>query len=413
MSSYLLYCDFLSPAPNLNIDKHSHFRSNLGAVFSMIVIFLIIAITSYFTIRMFDREDQSVIFNQIASMKVAQNLSDYPFMIMLQGYLIYDRLTPRDYYLYSTLWRITKNTTTGQMQTTRTLIEYEMCDINKHFGQYKEYFENVTYMKSHFCPVPGRNNLSLYGIYGSDDDYSFISHNICRCVNNSALNGNRTDCNTREELDINLKETYLSYKFLEFSIDHSDLNNPGKINFRSEAIPLSSSIFRRIWFSVRPITYITDLGYIFQEDFTQEYYQVSGYRESVDLRTEGSVPGSFSSITVYMDTKYDSYRRTYTKVQNLLANIGGIIKALFTAAQICTLVINTQMYYYDLVKSLFIIDKDKDETKGFTLQSSVELSSINPNVFTYTKITPIANNNNLNLNNNKNIVKIHSQEPPK
>jgi hypothetical protein len=164
---------------------------------------------------------------------------------------------------------------------------------------------------------------------------------------------NKTNCYSREQSKSRLVNTYISYVFLDSNIDHNNVQNPTKYNLRSEILPVSSTIYKRIFFYIKNISYKTDYGFIFQDYREDKVFQVSDSKENVDLRPEGTVPGSFALISVLMDKYNNFFYRKYYKCQNFLADLGGIIKGLLIIGYCINYLISEEFYYMDLVESLF------------------------------------------------------------
>ena len=55
-------------------------------------------------------------------------------------------------------WYVTSNTSTTVIQD-YVAINIEHCDINKHFGKYKELFQHYEDIGSFYCPAPREKNL--------------------------------------------------------------------------------------------------------------------------------------------------------------------------------------------------------------------------------------------------------------
>ena len=125
------------------------------------------------------------------------------------------------------------------MNLNRQRIQTEKCDINKHFGNYQNFFKDVPYLTHHYCAVPGKN-ITLFGIYGSIQPYNFLDFWIYTCVNDTAVN--RTNCFPREQSQARLVNTYISYLYLDYFLDHTNIQNPGQLILRSEILPVSSTI---------------------------------------------------------------------------------------------------------------------------------------------------------------------------
>ncbi len=65
------------------------------------------------------------------------------------------------------------------MNTNVTKLEIERCDINKHFGPFRTYFENVPFLEHHYCPI--NSDIILSGVYGSIYPYQYVELWINRC----------------------------------------------------------------------------------------------------------------------------------------------------------------------------------------------------------------------------------------
>jgi len=244
----------------------------------------------------------------------------------------------------------------------------------------------VPYLNHHYCIVPGQN-ITTYGLYGSTKDYNFVDHWISTCVNDTKVN--RNNCFPKEKSKARLVNTYISYVFLDYSIDHNDIANPAKILLRSEILPVSSSIYKRIFFYQRIVEYRTDFGFVFQDEGKVKFYQTLDSKENVDLRPEGTVPGSFALISVMMDKYNNFYSRKYSKIQNFLADIGGLVKGLIMIFKFLNYLISGEFYYLDLVNSLYKVDiisrnrmikkKNNSDFNNVNLKNEEHQNSLNVN----------------------------------
>jgi len=346
----------LSNKPELrNSEQYLRFKTSFGGVMTILITMLIIAASISFGIELIERKNSSITFNLLpADYTTKADLSDFPFMVALLDNGL--KLLPEDDRWYSFLsetWDFYPNKTSNgtiEMALKRIKIETERCDINKHFGKYRDLFKDVPYLENHYCMIPGQN-VTAYGLYGSTKPNNFIDHWISTCVNNTALN--KTNCYSTEESKKRLVNTYISFVFLDSNIDHNNINNPTKYNLRSEILPVSSTIYKRIFFYIKNIFYKTDYGFIFQDYKAENVFQISDSKENVDLRPEGTVKGSFALISVLMDKTDNFYYRKYYKGQNFLADLGGIIKGLFMIGYFINYLISEEFYFMDLVDSLF------------------------------------------------------------
>jgi hypothetical protein len=351
--------DFISPQPSFKIKKGNRLKNALSGIFSLIAFLLILSITIYSIHQMFTRSTSTVILNTIPDSHQKQNLSELPFMIGLinnLGQIIQDDESV--YVIKSEVWQIYNNNTNPMMQqmVKRASIILEKCDINKHFGEYKKYFQKTPYINYHYCTDPNKNNMTIFRPFSTNSN--FIIHAIGTC-NNKTSNGKI--CKDQKTIETILSNIFISHVYLEFSIDHKNISYPGSLSLRSDLLPASSSLFTRYWYSYKNIEYLSDLGYIFEDNYVKKYFQVSRPSQTVSLITQNTIlTGTFINIFLSMDHEYHRYQRSFMKLQNLVASVGGIIKGVWILFQTLLYFFNLDNYYHELIQSLFIISKESN-----------------------------------------------------
>lgn len=381
IKNFISATDFISEKPQILLNKSVRSKTIYGGLFSIICITLILFAIITFAIGLIQRKNSTLSYNKVPTQNSVYNFGKYPIMIaLLDNGLKLIEEEDRYYYFLADIWSFTPNNSTGSvvMQLDRKAIQAEKCVLDKHFGEYKDYFKDVPYLEHHYCFAPGQN-ITLYGIYGSIKPYNFLDLWISTCVNDTSLN--RTDCYSRETSQKRLVNTYISYQFLTNFIDHSNLDLPGGLILQSEILPVSSTIYKRDFFYHRNINYFTDFDFIFSSENLQTYNQMVQFRETADLRPQGTVPGSFALISVLMDNSYDEYKRRFTKFQEVLANLGGLFKGICTIAYLLNYFFFDELYYINIMSGIFKKDtlkapgievnnhKDKDVSLKLKLSS--------------------------------------------
>ena len=380
MLDFITVADILSSKPELRTsERFERFKTVYGGALTILMTALIIGASVSFGIEFLERKNSIITYNKIPADETNQaEIGDFPYMVaLLDNGLKLLEDEDRWYSFLSETWDFyPKNSSSGQIEMglKRIKINTERCNIDKHFGKYKELFKDVPYLEHHYCLIPGQN-VTAYGLYGSTKPNNFIDHWISTCVNDTALN--RTNCHSREESKARLVNTYISYVFLDIAIDHNDIQNPIKVILRSEILPVSSSIYKRIFFYLSSISYKTDYGFIFEDMKEEKVFQVSDSKENVDLRPEGTVPGSFALITVLMAKYNNFYFRKYYKGQNFLADMGGIIKGLLLIGTFLNYLISEEFYFINLIESLYPVDIVKNIDRKVTINQDINCSANN------------------------------------
>jgi hypothetical protein len=362
--------DIVSEKPQILLNRSFRSKTIYGGCLSLVPLLCIIVATSVFVFQMFTHANGSLTYNKVPSNSTTYNYGQFPFMVALLDNglkLINDE--DRYYYFLADIWNFAPDNSTGSvvMNLTRVPVKTEKCNIDVHFGEYRDFFKDVPYLEHHYCAVPGQN-ITLYGVYGSIQPYNFLDFWISTCVNDTSVN--RTNCRSREESKARLVNTYISYQSLQYYIDHSNINNPGQLILNSQILPVSSTIYKRDFFYVRNVNYYSDFDYIFSNSKLQTYSLTSEFRETADLRPEGTVPGSFALISILMDSSFDQYNRSFTKFQQVLANVGGLFKGLIILTYFVNYIFFEELYYQTIISSIFKSEhnsENRDKEKIITL----------------------------------------------
>jgi hypothetical protein len=293
-----------------------------------------------------------MVFNTLPKFEDSRNISDFPYMIGLYSALNAKSLGDEYYSLISQYIKL--KTINGSQFIERYIIKQEKCDYSKHFGEYRSYFE-MWKTEDHYCHIPNENDLNLVNQFGGNIDYNFIAHYFVKCTNDTSLN--KTNCKPQEEIDITLQNVFTSFKFLEYSLDHNNPISAGSIYMKSETNPLSSSLSTRLWFYITNVEYYSDVGFLFEDRKKDSYFYYSKPVYTYNLG-ECTLAHCFGEIVITLDSKYEKYTKIYSKLQNFLADVGGILKGVLFCAKTISYFFNTKIYNHELITSIFKIDTE-------------------------------------------------------
>ena len=146
---------------------------------------------------------------------------------------------------------------------------------------------------------------------------------IQKCQNNSI---NNNTCYSTEETDVNIR--YLkgyNFYFVDQTIDVDNYNNP-----YSQYFPEASSVLAQNSFTINnlnfyPVTVRTHIGLMFdsiKENVSYKYVQ--NEKATYDAQRSGII----GSVYLWMPNRIEVYERSYEKLQDLAASIGGVTKLI-------------------------------------------------------------------------------------
>ena len=333
-------------------------KTIFGGIVSIFTILVSLGCSGYFTYRLFNKDDSSIILSSEIDPYVNITYSHrIPFLVRFSdAYSIpYTNETSRLYNIYLRFWYGGSNNSKNEdVYQSFDNITISKCNINEHFGEYKEYFIDVPDLESYYCPDLRQYNQTLYGIYGGTKPFSYLQFYFTSCLNETMNN----TCFDKDYINKILSDIYLDLLSIGFKMD-SLKKTVSKIERKSERFSISNSVYKRIWMYLRKINYITDDGIIFTRKNEENFHLYENVRTEVDIRDIriGSVPGSFLTLTVLNNGEISIYHRKYQKLQDYIATIGGIIKAITIFGSLINYYNGRNSYYFHIIKNFFITNK--------------------------------------------------------
>jgi hypothetical protein len=203
---------------------------------------------------------------------------------------------------------------------------------------------------------------------------------LSRCVN-STENDNK--CRPQSEIDNFLLNAEFSMLLVtpSFSVDHFDIENPIKNSLREESFKMHTGMFISRQTYMRNVIYIDDQGLVTENPVTYNMYDKDIYRSTTDFEIKSPSPGVIYEHTVFiLGESVDTYKRSFARLQSVVANIGGVVSSLMAISRFCAQFISSQMFtifignfFADLSHGLSPSPLNNEYASNKTLQNSFSL----------------------------------------
>ena len=375
---FITKCDYLSRKANFTFNEEGdiEYKTFIGGIISIFSVLCSFGLSIYFLISFFKREQTSVVLSTETNHFINNSKSnEMPILVRLSdsNSQIYSN-SEKLYYITMKVWFGGTNDSDqfGKAGQYTQNISMERCDINKHFSKdYKNIISELDDLKSYYCPNFRNYTQTLYGIYGSVYPYSYYSFTIRFCDNSTSNN----QCNSIANISSLLEESYLDIIIIDYTLDSFNQKDVGTMSLRQERFMISSTMFKRIWLYLENVKYIIDKGYFFTNKVVQRFYRYSSVRFDVDSRDTFKT-NYFSSLTILNSRQTSIYNKSYLKFQDIVAILGGIIKAFTIFGTIANYFNALNSYYFKLITD-FIIENGYDKSyKKFRNTSNISLIKI-------------------------------------
>jgi hypothetical protein len=349
------YLDIYGETIQLNIENESKSKTFLGGILTIITVGMLIgAAWSTGNDIIYKNQPSTDMEDILFKDRPFYYLDKYtfPLSFCFQDYnqQVYDIPS---YFKFEVINIKTFNTNTT---TITTFYEYENCTYD-HFPNLEPEYIDKSGIRSYKCLKD--QNITIGGYW----DNSFVQYTTfrIRLCNNATEGG---ICAPIEEIEqfINSRPIAWNVYFQNSMVNAKDYYNPTQqyIVIQYKNVRLTASKVLNMFIRSQEIQ--TDIGIIF-ESINGE---VSYAYDSGETDDSDALPESMMDINLYAASHKVIYHRKYLKVQSLLANLGGLAKALFLGMYLIS------FYFSQIELDTTILNKIIDFNMGQKKKSTEE-----------------------------------------
>jgi len=237
-------------------------------------------------------------------------------------------------------------------------IELEICNISKFNPKYYDLFKDKP-LKNMYCPKEIDVLLQGHTTY---DIYSYFYVGFYPCVNTTT----KQNCKPPEVIDQYLKNTYVIFKMQDIELTPQKFSTPIQLRAKEVNSPASKNLFQNINAYFQIVEFETDNDVVGFEGLTnikkEKYLKYDGpivLSRLIDDYSEYKDGQALCDVTVQLTEQVLTIKRTYTKLIEVLGDIGGLMEVIFMAFKLISTLIADLLYEKCLINNLFEFDLDK------------------------------------------------------
>jgi hypothetical protein len=357
---------------NLHLFGKKKYKTFIGSVSGILSLILMIAISIYFVRDLFEKKPLSIVFNEDNNQLPLNNLSNIPFMVAL-GDLSSNVLDPEGlYWIDAKVMNYKRVNVNGTSKFTLELIpiKLEKCNFSKHFLDQSEIYKNFP-VSNYQCIPPGKYNITLYGRYGDTlNGWSFLGFFLNKC--NTKLG---QKCLNDSYVDSTLANTALSIAYTSQSINHYNVTQPNQVKVDTTMFIMSSTLVKNYFHNLRQVIYETDYGILFEDRQKESFFTYFSQSVDVSLKAVGipTIGPNIGYVVIKNADAISFYNRNYIKIQAIMANIGGIIKAVMIFSKIITDFLTRKMIYLDIANHIFHFNFNDGNSHNSTRNNTLKV----------------------------------------
>ena len=245
--------------------------------------------------------------------------------------------------------------------------------------------KNLTNLKSIMQQGPCEGSNKCLCV--NEEDNAFLV-NTMLTLNSQYIHITVNECDNKKRqcLDSSIlrKNYFINMFYPKVYIDSEDYENPVKYYASSVPNQFSDAFYKRVYVYVTSNQLISDNGYLLNSNSIINYLSVTNTKAELLQYTKGITP--LAAISVATDVLSGRYYRSYMKIQDLLAKIGGFFNALYIFSYILSFHYIRFLYIKKIYKETNI-DFINNRNKTLTATSKIRESDF------------VMKNNFVNLNN--------------
>jgi hypothetical protein len=375
--------DYFGVEPKFNIDKKDKYNTPLGGIITIVIFLIILAGFGLFANELTARQNPTVISSTLYQMNPDEYVLDnsFAFFIGIQN-------KRAQYYLDPTIVKLTIEYITYTREFEGDTIKWvrrgrflrmEPCELVTHFSNFTDLFSNLP-LPTLYCvnPEDGKN-MSLAGAWG-EQKLNMIKMEVRPCKN-STESETETVCKPQKEIEETLSGGYFVINHVDTLFEPKNYTHPSKHFRRNYFTSMSNKYFKEVSINFHNVEYNTDHGILTEEIKTDKYLQLDELREYYDFRSD-STEVMLTCLLRMSNMKYQ-FNRKYLKIQDVVAQVGGLANAMFLIVNLMYSNFSLAGYYLYLGEKLFELNNE---------EKIDEMSLVNK-VFLHSKKNPNPNNN--------------------
>lgn len=320
LKDYIIQMDYMSNSPNLKIEGQRSYRTLIGGITNILLIVLSLIGIIYFSSQMINKTDPNVIQSSMEGHAVG------PYPVSKTGFnlLMGIEFSNSTYYMNDRIYTInatvginTFDDKKGQIYEFKTL-EYDKCSTYYN----KSDLNTTLNLENFWCFKP--NQVEIEGYWGAKRS-STVKFYINACVN-STLNNN--NCLPEAELNKYLQGGILSMFTTNSFLNLNDPKKPVETKLQNWYNSLNLDFTYDYFYNLKELTFEDDQGFLLKDSTKASYF----YYDNPLILYYGR-RGSLIATVNLQGNKYGSkIKRSYTKIQDVVTRIGGLLKAFSIVA---------------------------------------------------------------------------------
>ena len=273
----------------------------------------------------------------------------------------------------------------------KTNINLVSCDKALSNSKNKDLYTDLN-LKGYYCISNEQNEEPYLKEHWGNNDFSMIQIKFVDCDNKTG------NCASEEETSKFLHSADLSFYMIDNLVSTKNYKNPFSKVLKEQTFKVSDSYKVSVIQYLRHIRIESDDGLLFTTNHYKSSFVLGEFTHDIVFERDSS---TFLTLSIELDNTFQKYQRKYYKLQDLAAQVGGIVNVCFVIASLILKIYEKNSYFEYLINNFFEIRLEEMQKtiklQSYKKNSNGKSKSVNESI----KITNHTNSNtNTNTNSN-------------
>jgi hypothetical protein len=350
---------------NIGLRHHNRARYNTvsGGLLTIMTVIFIIYCVFYFGQDLYQKKKPISRFNKMLNPSMQTPLQNYQVPIAFTlgtGNSIFQNM--ERYVDITAYWLLIDYTPLNLSAINVYPLFVEKC-TKDHVAAYgdlylKDSFFDYSYCLNHNKFMNGtrvqQGSPFIQGEFSSMNS-SMVYYNVKPCLNATTGVGK---CAPQSEIDDILSNINIAYSYVDAYVNLDSYETPYSYFLTRNVIALNRQIGKTNFVKVKSTVIQTDSGILMDDIGTISVLQA----EPPTTDVVGH-PGTLLNLLIISTKIQDTYVRKYIKVQDVVANVGGLLKFLLTVGTLILMPYQHRSFKFEIINSLYKIDQPDEVSK--------------------------------------------------
>ena len=403
MKNFFINIDLFGYSPTLSILKQPYYQTFFGGILTLILILTGLATIIFFSLQLFEKDSPSVNLSTdiFPNPKKLDYFNNFEFIIGIQNSDYITEINEKIFQAEGSLFKTIVND--SGIYNIKKSILLTSCDKALKNSSNEFLFSHLN-LKGYYCISPEEKEELYIKEHWGNDGFSMIQIKFVDCDNSTG------NCASKEEITNFLHSADLSFYIIDNLVSTKNYKQPFTRTINERSLKVSESYKVSLIQYIKHIRIENDDNLILTSNHSMNSFTLGDFISNIVFERDSE---TFMSLSIELDNIIEKFQRKYYKIQDLAAQVGGIINALYMVIFIILKLYEKNSYFEYLINNFFEIRLEefqrnisiKSYRKSFSHKKKESLDS---NKYLNSKPTnntnsPGSNSNNSNLNTNGNL----------